>query len=309
MTARSSAWSRSRCHCGSRSAKLDSDPAAARAALAGAGDELALALDELRELARGLHPAVLSDRGLRAAVEMLAGRAPVPVEIADIPDERLPEPVEAAAYYLIAEALTNVAKYAHASDGARPGRRERCERRRRSVGRRRRRRRPGHRIRPPRPGGPGRGAGRLAREPRSHAAPAGRTGTSRRWRSSGSAGTHRGRSDDGQAWGAFPAVRRPPRRIDASPPSAREVVAAARLGTRRRSTGSRAPVPCPSEPPPAVRRSRRTREAVPELPRLGGLIATSGARPGGPASAGELLRRLSSARSPARCVLRPRRAS
>ena len=96
-------------------AKLDSDPAAARATLAAAGDELLLALAELRELARGLHPAVLSDRGLRAAVEMLAGRSPVPVEIAAIPDERLPEPVEAAAYYLIAEALTNVAKYAHAS--------------------------------------------------------------------------------------------------------------------------------------------------------------------------------------------------
>jgi len=95
--------------------KLDSDPAAARAALADAGDELALALDELRELARGLHPAVLSERGLRAAVKTLADRAPVPVEIADIPDERLPEPVEAAAYYLVAEALTNVTKYAQAS--------------------------------------------------------------------------------------------------------------------------------------------------------------------------------------------------
>ena len=94
---------------------LESDPAAARAALTDARDELALALEELRELARGLHPAVLTDRGLRAAVEMLAGRAPVQVEIADILDERLPEPVEAAAYYLIAEALTNVAKYANAS--------------------------------------------------------------------------------------------------------------------------------------------------------------------------------------------------
>jgi PAS domain S-box-containing protein len=96
-------------------AKLESDPAAARAVLAGAGDELGLALAELRELARGLHPAVLTDRGLRPAVEMLAGRAPIPVEIAGIPAERLPEPVEAAAYYLIAEALTNVAKYAHAT--------------------------------------------------------------------------------------------------------------------------------------------------------------------------------------------------
>ena len=96
-------------------AKLDSDPAAARAAFEEAGDELARALEDLRELARGLHPAVLSDRGLRAAVEMLAGRSPVPVEIAAIPEERLPEPVEAAAYYLIAEALTNVTKYAGAS--------------------------------------------------------------------------------------------------------------------------------------------------------------------------------------------------
>ena len=96
-------------------AKLDSDPAGARAVLVDAGDELALALEELRELARGLHPAILTDRGLRAAVDTLAARAPLPVEIAEIPDHRLPEPVEAAAYYLIAEALTNVAKYAHAS--------------------------------------------------------------------------------------------------------------------------------------------------------------------------------------------------
>jgi PAS domain S-box-containing protein len=96
-------------------AKLDSDPAGARPVLADAGEELGLAIEELRELARGLHPAVLTDRGLRAAVETLAGRAPIPVEIAEIPDGRLPEPVEAAAYYLIAEALTNVARYARAS--------------------------------------------------------------------------------------------------------------------------------------------------------------------------------------------------
>ncbi len=96
-------------------AKLDKDPEAARALLEDAGQELSLALDELRELARGLHPAVLTDRGLRAAVESLAGRAPVVVELAEMPDERLPPPVEAAAYYLIAEALTNVAKYAAAT--------------------------------------------------------------------------------------------------------------------------------------------------------------------------------------------------
>jgi PAS domain S-box-containing protein len=95
-------------------AKLDSDPDAARTALTEANEQLARALDELRELARGLHPAVLSDRGLRAAVETLTGRLPIPVE-AEIPNQRLPETVEAAAYYLIAEGLTNVTKYAHAS--------------------------------------------------------------------------------------------------------------------------------------------------------------------------------------------------
>ena len=96
-------------------ARLDSDPAAVRADLSDAGVELALALDDLRELARGLHPAVLSDRGLRAAVEVLTGRAPIRVEIMEMLDERLPETVEAAAYYVIAEALTNVTKYAQAS--------------------------------------------------------------------------------------------------------------------------------------------------------------------------------------------------
>jgi signal transduction histidine kinase len=96
-------------------AQLDADPNQARELLSGAADELSLALEELRELARGLHPAVLTDRGLGAAVEALAARSPVPVEIAAVPGERLPEAIEAAAYYLIAEALTNVAKYAQAS--------------------------------------------------------------------------------------------------------------------------------------------------------------------------------------------------
>src|SRR5215211_2544328 len=62
-------------------ARLDTDPAAARGVLEAAGDELALALDELRELARGLHPAVLTDHGLRSAVAMLASRAPIPVDL------------------------------------------------------------------------------------------------------------------------------------------------------------------------------------------------------------------------------------
>ena len=77
--------------------------------------ELELAISELRELARGIHPAVLSDRGLSAALESLAARSPVPVEVGVLPVERLPEPVELAAYYVIAEALTNVVKYAGAT--------------------------------------------------------------------------------------------------------------------------------------------------------------------------------------------------
>jgi PAS domain S-box-containing protein len=95
--------------------RLDDDPAAARKLLMGAADELSVALEELRELARGLHPAVLAERGLGAAVESLACRVPVPVEVVAMPAERLPEPIEAAAYYLVAEALTNVAKHAQAT--------------------------------------------------------------------------------------------------------------------------------------------------------------------------------------------------
>jgi signal transduction histidine kinase len=77
--------------------------------------ELAGALAELRELARGIHPAVLTERGLGPALDALAGRAHVPVDVRELPDQRLPAGVEAAAYYLVAETLTNVAKYAQAS--------------------------------------------------------------------------------------------------------------------------------------------------------------------------------------------------
>jgi signal transduction histidine kinase len=95
--------------------KLRSDPDKAETLLTGAQEELARALEELRELARGIHPAVLSDRGLRPALEALAGRSPVPVELTGTPRERLPAAVEAAAYFVVAEALTNVVKYANAS--------------------------------------------------------------------------------------------------------------------------------------------------------------------------------------------------
>ena len=96
--------------------RLRDDPDAADRLLAGASEELEAALEELRELARGIHPALLSDRGLETALETLAHRAPVPVRLGELPDERLPEAVELAAYFVVSEALTNVAKYAAASE-------------------------------------------------------------------------------------------------------------------------------------------------------------------------------------------------
>ena len=94
--------------------RIAGDPDTAETILEDARDELALAIEDLRELARGIHPAVLTDRGLEAAITTLATRSPVPVEVS-VPAERLPRAVEAAAYYVVAEALTNVAKYAQAS--------------------------------------------------------------------------------------------------------------------------------------------------------------------------------------------------
>ncbi len=93
---------------------LDSDRDGARQVLAASREELAAALEELRELARGIHPAVLTDQGLAAAIEALAVRTPLPIEI-DLPTDRLPAAVEAAAYYVVSEALTNVVKYAGAT--------------------------------------------------------------------------------------------------------------------------------------------------------------------------------------------------
>ena len=91
------------------------DDAEAAPLLEEAMEELSETLGELRELARGIHPALLADRGLDAALPALARRSAVPVELVGVPGERLPAPVETAAYFVVAEALTNVAKYALAS--------------------------------------------------------------------------------------------------------------------------------------------------------------------------------------------------
>jgi signal transduction histidine kinase len=90
-------------------------PEPVRRAIADAHDEAVLALSELREFIRGLHPAVLNDRGLDAALSGLAARAPLPVKLrVDVPRPASPS-VEAVAYFIVSEALTNVAKHAQAT--------------------------------------------------------------------------------------------------------------------------------------------------------------------------------------------------
>jgi signal transduction histidine kinase len=84
-------------------------------ALDNAAEQLRLAVDELRELARGIHPVILTERGLGPAVRALAERSPVPVRVDDRLGRRLSAQVEASLYFVLAEALTNVAKYAHAT--------------------------------------------------------------------------------------------------------------------------------------------------------------------------------------------------
>jgi signal transduction histidine kinase len=98
--------------------RFDADPELARKLLDSAVDNASAAVDDLRDLAAGIHPAVLSQRGLDAAIESLATRASFPVELESRLDDRLPLPVETAAYFVVAEALTNVAKYANASYAA-----------------------------------------------------------------------------------------------------------------------------------------------------------------------------------------------
>ncbi len=96
-------------------ARLSNDPEGAAGLIDEARAEAGRALAELRELARGIHPAVLTDHGLGAALSGLAARSPVPVETLEVPSERLPAAVESTAYFVVSEALANVAKYARAS--------------------------------------------------------------------------------------------------------------------------------------------------------------------------------------------------
>jgi PAS domain S-box-containing protein len=96
-------------------ARVARDPADAAPFLDRIAEELGEASAELRELARGIHPAVLTERGLAPAITALADRAPVDVDILELPEDRFTPAAEATAYFTVAEALTNVAKYADAS--------------------------------------------------------------------------------------------------------------------------------------------------------------------------------------------------
>jgi signal transduction histidine kinase len=95
--------------------RMPSDLPEARAAFSRAARGLTDAVEDLQEISRGIHPAILSKGGLKPAIKTLARRSAVAVELDLRVERRLPEPIEVAAYYVVAEALTNVAKYAEAS--------------------------------------------------------------------------------------------------------------------------------------------------------------------------------------------------
>jgi PAS domain S-box-containing protein len=95
--------------------KLPAEPDTAAALLDDAIELAAIATSELRDLAAGIHPAILTHRGLGPAIERLAGRMPLPVKVLETPEQRLPAPVEATVYFVVSEALTNVAKHAGAT--------------------------------------------------------------------------------------------------------------------------------------------------------------------------------------------------
>ncbi|MEV4748852.1 sensor histidine kinase [Streptosporangium amethystogenes subsp. fukuiense] len=103
---------------GRAQAKLDSDPEAARELLDQAHRGTKAAIAELRDLARGIHPAILTDRGLNAALSSLAARAPVRVDLAVEVSHRPPPAVESIAYFVVAECLTNLAKHSEATEAS-----------------------------------------------------------------------------------------------------------------------------------------------------------------------------------------------
>ena len=112
----SSAWSRPRCDCGAPCATPSlPEPTASSLQLDAIAKDLDEVLEGLREIARGIHPVILAEGGLRPALKALARRSVVPVSVESLVDERLPEEVELAAYYVVAEALTNAAKHAEAT--------------------------------------------------------------------------------------------------------------------------------------------------------------------------------------------------
>jgi signal transduction histidine kinase len=95
--------------------KLDTDPERAKELVGEAHEEAKRAITEVRDIARGIHPAVLTDRGLDAALSALAVRSSVPVDVSVDVAERPPASIEAAAYFVVSEALTNIAKHANAT--------------------------------------------------------------------------------------------------------------------------------------------------------------------------------------------------
>ena len=147
-----------------RLARLATEDGTKAAGFLDAGiDALKLGLAELRELARGIHPAVLTERGLEAALHGLAARAPVPVTVTADLGSRLEPAYESAAYFLVSEALTNVAKYAEATSASVTVGLDGGQRGHRGVRRRQGRREPPRGIGVERHGRPRRRAGRHAR--------------------------------------------------------------------------------------------------------------------------------------------------
>jgi signal transduction histidine kinase len=101
---------------GRAKSKMGVDPDAAKALIDEAHADAKLAVSELRDLARGIYPAVLGDRGLDAALSSLAAKCPIPVEVNVRIDPRPPAAVESTAYFIVGECLTNIAKHAGATE-------------------------------------------------------------------------------------------------------------------------------------------------------------------------------------------------